>query len=253
MSTDEGNQSINHLEEKNVIDEYKNRHIVVTGGMGGLGRAVVQAFLAKGAWCHVPHRSPAIRKNGPGQERLRLVPEIDLTNERAVMSFYASLPPLWASIHVAGGFGMWPVTDTQLSDFRAQLDVNITTCFLCCREAVRKMRARAAVEASSSGRIVNVAARPALVPTEGMLAYSVAKAAVVSLTQCLAAEVKGEKILVNAIAPSIIDTPDNRKAMPHANYALWPTPEEVAETILFLSSPSNCLTTGVVVPVYGIA
>jgi NAD(P)-dependent dehydrogenase (short-subunit alcohol dehydrogenase family) len=101
------------------------------------------------------------------------------------------------------------------------------------------------------GRIVNVAARPAVQPVAGMIAYAASKAAVASLTQSLAAEVLADKILVNAVLPSTIDTPMNRKSMPNADFSKWPTPAQIAETIAFLASERNALTTGTLVPVYG--
>jgi NAD(P)-dependent dehydrogenase (short-subunit alcohol dehydrogenase family) len=103
------------------------------------------------------------------------------------------------------------------------------------------------------GRIVNVAARPGLEwrTGAGMAAYTASKAAVAALTVALAEEVAKDGILVNAIAPSIMDTPANRAAMPKADYSLWPKVEEVATTILFLASPENRVTRGGVVPVYG--
>ena len=101
------------------------------------------------------------------------------------------------------------------------------------------------------GCIVNVAARPALQPVGGMIAYTTAKAAVASLTQCLAEEVRGDGIRVNAILPSILDTPANRRAMPDADFDRWPKPAEVARTISFLASPDNRLTSGALVPVFG--
>ena len=104
---------------------------------------------------------------------------------------------------------------------------------------------------SGGGRIVNVAARPALQPTGGMLAYTTAKAAVASLTQCLAEEVKDDGILVNAILPSTLDTPANRQAMPEADFDSWPKLDEVAEAIDFLASARNRVTSGALVPVFG--
>jgi NAD(P)-dependent dehydrogenase (short-subunit alcohol dehydrogenase family) len=101
------------------------------------------------------------------------------------------------------------------------------------------------------GRIVNVAARTVLEPVGGKVAYSAAKAGVAALTQGLAAEVLGDGILVNAILPSTIDTPANRQAMPQADFARWATPVQIAETVAFLASPENALTTGTLVPVYG--
>jgi NAD(P)-dependent dehydrogenase (short-subunit alcohol dehydrogenase family) len=103
------------------------------------------------------------------------------------------------------------------------------------------------------GRIVNVTARPALEwrTGAGMTAYTASKAAVAALTVALAEEVAKDGILVNAVAPSIMDTPTNRKAMPKADFDKWPKVEEVAATILFLASPDNKVTRGAIMPVYG--
>jgi NAD(P)-dependent dehydrogenase (short-subunit alcohol dehydrogenase family) len=107
--------------------------------------------------------------------------------------------------------------------------------------------------ARGGGRIVNVASRQALEPRTGagMTAYTASKAAVAALTEALAQKVAGNGILVNAVAPSIMDTPQNRHGMPTANYAAWPKVEEVAATILFLASPENRVTRGAVVYTYG--
>ncbi|HXA70907.1 MAG TPA: SDR family NAD(P)-dependent oxidoreductase, partial [Stellaceae bacterium] len=122
------------------------------------------------------------------------------------------------------------------------------SCYLCCRAAVAGMR-----KGGGGGRIVNVAARPALEPRQGagMSAYAASKAAVAALTQALGEELAGDGILVNAVAPSIMDTPANRAAMPKAKHELWPKVEEVAATILFLASTENRVTRSAVAPVYG--
>jgi NAD(P)-dependent dehydrogenase (short-subunit alcohol dehydrogenase family) len=144
---------------------------------------------------------------------------------------------------------MAPIADTSFDDFQQMFSINTLTCFLCCREAVKKMRQFRAT--GYCGRIVNVAARPAVVPTGGMIAYSTSKAAVASLTRCLAEEIKADGILVNAVAPSIMDTPANRAAIPDGDYDRWPKVEQVAETIVYLASPTNAITSGALVPVYG--
>lgn len=228
------------------MDELAGRHIVVTGGGGALGGAVLETLLARGAVCHVPIVEPAAHPSFSlaRAERVHVTPSIDLVDEAAVSRFYAALPGLWASIHLAGGFAMKPVLDTSLADLRAQLELNAVTCFLACREAVRRLRGH-------GGRIVNVAARPALQPAPGMLAYATAKAAVAHLTQALAREVEDDGILVNAVVPSIMDTPANRRATPDADFSRWPTPAEVAEAIGFLVSPKNTLTSGALIPVFG--
>lgn len=220
--------------------ELEGRHVVITGGAGGLGGAVVEAFRAAGAICHLPERSP----DAPARPGVQVVPGIDLTSEAAVAAFYGGLPALWASVHLAGGYSGGPFVATTLAALQRQLDLNLVTSFLCCREAVRRM-------GEGGGRIVNVASRAALVPAGGAIAYAASKAAVVSLTQCLAEEVKARSILVNAVAPSTIDTPANRAAMPSVDPSVWPKPAELAEAILWLASPRNVVTSGAVVPVYG--
>lgn len=208
---------------------YEGRHVVVTGGRGALGGAVVARLTAEGATCHVP--------------------DVDLTVEDDAVRWFGAVPPLWASIHVAGGFAMGALADTTLAAFRAQHDHNAVTCFLSCREAVKRIRAAG----GAGGRIVNVSARPALLAHtgKGMAAYAASKAAVASLTGTLAAELLDEGILVNAVVPSTMDTPANRRAMPGADHARWPKTEEVAETIAFLASPMNTTTSGALVTVYG--
>ncbi len=230
--------------------DYRDRHVVVTGGTGALGNAVVAALVAAGALCHVPYLHAAEAERFPLREhpKVKLTAGIDLTDESAVARLYDSVPSLWASVHLAGGFAMAPVGETTKADLIKQIDLNLVTAFLSCRAAVNAM-----TRTGAGGRIVNVAARPALEwrSGAGMAAYTASKAAVAALTAALAEEVVRAGILVNAVAPSIMDTPANRAAMPRADYAAWPKVEEVAATILFLASPDNKVTRGGVVPVYG--
>ncbi len=226
--------------------DYSGRNVVVTGGTGALGTAVVGMLLAAGATCAVPyvHEAEAQRFPHSGDPNVKLIAVADLADETAVAKVYDGLK-LWASIHIAGGFAMGGVAATGKAALMAQLDSNLVSCFLCCRAAVNAM--------AGGGRIVNVAARPALEwrSGAGMTAYTIAKTGVAALTVALAEEVAKNGILVNAVAPSIMDTPANREAMPKADFALWPKVEEVAATIVFLASPDNKVTRGAVVPVYG--
>lgn len=206
----------------------QGKHVVVTGGLGALGKAVVELLSSRGAIVHVADR-----------------PEVQLDNEAGAVAYFAALPPIWASIHLVGGFAMAPIAETSLADFEAQWKVNAVTCFLSCREAIQSMRK------GGGGRIVNVATRTVVSPVGGMTAYLAAKAAVAAMTQGLAAEVLADNILVNAVLPSIIDTPANRASMPKADHATWPKPAEIAAAIAYLVSPNNTLTSGALVPVYG--
>jgi NAD(P)-dependent dehydrogenase (short-subunit alcohol dehydrogenase family) len=224
----------------------EGKQIVVTGATGGLGPAVLRALVDAGATCHAPYRGG----DAPAIARVRFVPGVDLASEEQVSRFYANLPPLWASVHLAGGFAAAPVTEISLAALRQQIDVNLVTAFLCCREAVRRLRA-----AGAGGRIVNVGSRAAIDRKGGTIAYSVAKAGVVALTECLADEVKADDILVNVVLPSIIDTPANRRALPGAaaDYVRWLKPPEIAAVIVWLCSPENKLVSGAALPVYGLA
>src|SRR5262245_29349386 len=229
---------------------YRDRQIVVTGGTGALGTAVVGALLAAGAACHVPYRSEDEAQRFPhrGHKSVTLVSLGDLADEAAVNRFYGGIAKLWASIHIAGGFAFAPIEKSDKALLMGQIESNLVSAFLCSRAAVSALR-----QASGGGRIVNVAARPALEPRTGagMTAYTATKAGLAGLTQALAEEVAKDGILVNAIAPSIMDTAANREAMPKADHAAWPKVEEVAATIVFLASPDNAVTRGAIVPVYG--
>jgi len=229
---------------------FNDRRVVVTGGTGALGTAVVGALLGAGAVCHVPYMDEQKIQHFPHRDnkRVKLVGGCDVANESAVGRLFDGVDDLWASIHVAGGFAMSALAETSKVALMAMIDTNLVSCYLCCRAAVR-----ACVEHGAGGRIVNVAARQALEPRSGagMTAYTVSKSAVAALTEALAQEVVGQGILVNAVAPSIMDTSQNRQAMPKANYDTWPKVEDVAATILFLASPENRVTRGSVVSAFG--
>jgi NAD(P)-dependent dehydrogenase (short-subunit alcohol dehydrogenase family) len=225
----------------------EGKNVVVTGGTGALGQAVVARFLKAGAICHVPSRRAADKPASWGDGQASIVPEIDLTDEGAVGRFYDAVPDLWASVHLAGGFAMAPIADTSRDDFLRMMEMNAATAFICCRAAVRNMR-----RTGQGGRIVNVSARPGLDPRKGggMSAYAASKAAVTAITLSLAEELKNDRILVNAVAPSTIDTPANREAMPNADTSKWLSPKAAAEAIIGLASPSNMEINGAVLPLF---
>jgi NAD(P)-dependent dehydrogenase (short-subunit alcohol dehydrogenase family) len=230
--------------------DFHNRHVMVTGGAGALGTAVVGTLIEAGAVCHVPCMTAAEAERFRHRDHplVKLSVGVDLVDEQAVARLYGAVPALWASIHLAGGFAAAPIGETGKADLMRQVEMNFITCFLCCRAAVAAIQRQA-----GGGRIVNVAARPALEwrSAAGMTAYGASKAAVAAFTAALAEEVAGHGILVNAVAPSILDTPANRQAMPKADHAAWPKVEEVAQAIVFLASPENPVARGGVIPVYG--
>jgi NAD(P)-dependent dehydrogenase (short-subunit alcohol dehydrogenase family) len=230
--------------------DYRDRHVVVTGGTGALGVAVVAALVQAGAICHIPFVVVAEAERFPLRvhDQVKLFETKNLADDDDVAQLYQSVPRLWASIHLVGGFAMSPVAETTKAAFLIQINTNLVTAFMCCRAA-----AAAIARTGQGGRIVNTAARPALEwrSGAGMTAYTASKAAVAAFTVAMAEETAKDGILVNAVAPSIIDTPANRAAMPNADYAPWPKVEDVAASILFLASPENKVTRGAIVPVYG--
>jgi NAD(P)-dependent dehydrogenase (short-subunit alcohol dehydrogenase family) len=228
--------------------DFSGRTIVVTGGTGALGTAVVGALIDAGAQCRVPYRDErdTVSFAHRGHKQVALIAIKDLSNEADVARLYDGVSPLWASIHIAGGYLWGNIADTDKAALMRQIEANFVSCVLCSRAAVKAM-------GGNGGRIVNVAARQALEWRLGahQTAYGASKAAVAAFTAGLAEEVAKDGILVNAVAPSIMDTPANRKDMPKADFDKWPKVEEVAATIIFLASPDNRVTRGAVVPVYG--
>jgi NAD(P)-dependent dehydrogenase (short-subunit alcohol dehydrogenase family) len=229
----------------------EGRIVCVTGGTGALGSAVVERLTAAGAISYLASRRAESDVAAAAAATARTVGGVDLADQASVERFFAAASesgPIWASLHLAGSFAAGPITEAGADVFMDQMRANALSVFLCCREAIKVMRA-----SGSGGRIVNVAARPALEPRQGagMAAYTASKAAVAALTQALAEETAGDRIWINAVVPSIMDSPANRVAMPDADHGRWPKVEEVAATILFLASPQNQVTRGALAPVYG--
>jgi NAD(P)-dependent dehydrogenase (short-subunit alcohol dehydrogenase family) len=215
--------------------DFSGKHVVVTGGTGALGTAVVTRLVEAGAVCHVPyiHAGEADRFPLRNHAQVKLTADVELTQEAAVAKLYDSVPALWASIHIAGGFAMSPMGKTTKADLMKQVEMNFVTAFLCCRAAVNAM-----TRGGAGGRIVNVATRNALEwrTGAGTVAYTASKAAVAAMTVALAEEVVRDGILVNAVAPSTMDTPANRQAMPGADTSAWVPTEMAARAIAFLAS-----------------
>jgi NAD(P)-dependent dehydrogenase (short-subunit alcohol dehydrogenase family) len=227
----------------------QDRHVVVTGGTGALGAAVVKGFLQAGAACHIPAiESVAPSGRLPDSGKITISTSIDLADEASVGRFYGKLPPLHAVVNIAGGFAYAPIADSSAQVLHQQVSMNLVSCVLSCRAAIANFR-----KAGRGGHIVNIAARPALNPRQGanMTAYTAAKAAVAAFTVALAEEVKNENISVIALCPSTIDTPANRADMPKADHGTWVKPEAIAELILAHCSLSETINSGALIPVYG--
>jgi NAD(P)-dependent dehydrogenase (short-subunit alcohol dehydrogenase family) len=219
--------------------------IVVTGASGALGKVVADTALARGA--RVAGVDYAASQTLPAANRIELG-GVDLSDaaqaKRAIDTVVVHFGKLDALINIAGGFAFETVADGDPSTWQRMYDLNVLTALNASRSAIPHLAA------SSAGRIVNVGAMGALQAGAGMGAYAASKAGVHRLTEALALEWKG-RITVNAVLPSIIDTPANRASMPRADFGKWVAPQELADVILFLASDAASAVTGALLPVSG--
>jgi NAD(P)-dependent dehydrogenase (short-subunit alcohol dehydrogenase family) len=220
--------------------------VLVTGGTGGLGAAVTQAFLDDGWRVVVPWIAERELERVKPHDRLELV-RADLFDPDAVAAAVQTAgPSLRAAVNLVGGFAIHDrVHETPIETFEEQLRLNLRPTYLVCAAALPVLLA------AGGGAIVCVSSRAARQPFSGAAGYVVSKAAVLALVDALDAEYRQDRIRVNAVLPSVIDTPLNRSSMPDADFDTWVSPEEIARVIRFLCSDDASVTSGAHLPVYG--
>ena len=228
-----------------------SRVIVITGGFGALGGSVVEAAVAEGrkaAALDVAPAPPAALAQSVGASAL-LLPSVDLLSlegaRRAFAAVEARFGAIDALVNIAGGFAYETIEDGAVETWDKMFQLNLKTTLNACKAALPYM------SKSEAGRIVNVGAGPALRAGAGLGAYAASKAGVLRLTESLAEEWKPKGVTVNAVLPSIIDTPANRASMPDADFGLWVAPRDLASVILFLASDAARAVTGALLPVTG--
>lgn len=223
----------------------QDRVVAITGASGALGRAVVAEAAERGARLALIDHAAA--RGTPRPTRIE-IGGIDLAEpgeaNRAIEAAVAHYGRLDVLINIAGAFSFQTVSEGDTATWERLYRVNTLTALNASRAAIPHLTA------SGSGRIINIGALGALKAGAGMGPYAASKSGVHRLTETLAAELKG-KVTVNAVLPSTIDTPANRRDMPKADFSAWVTPQELASVILFLASPEASAVTGTLIPVSG--
>src|SRR5574341_566104 len=231
----------------------KDKGAIITGGTGALGRAVVLAFLQEGARVACTyivdeelkglssiiehHKSNVlfIKANATKEEEVK----------KTIQETLEGLGKIDILVNIVGGFAYAKVVETDEKTWDSMMNMNLKSTFLCSKAVLPHMIKQ------NYGKIVNISSRPALKGSAGVCAYSASKAGVLNLTETIADEVKDYDINVNAILPSTIDTPANRRDMPNADFSKWVKPEEIARVIIFLASDDSKPISGAAIPVYG--
>ena len=234
--------------------DFSNRAAVVTGGTGALGVVVSEALFEAGAGLALPLHSEEARRRIPAsiaRQGDRLYAGVaDVGNERSVQAFVRAAAGKFGGIHflinLAGGYaGGSLIEEVAIEEWNSMLGSNLTTAFLMSRSVLPTMRSQ------GFGRIVNIAAMPAMEGGARKGPYAIAKRGVATLTETIALEVKGTGITSNAIAPSIILTDANKRSMPKADYSTWVDPREIASLILYLCTDDARSINGNVIRMYG--
>ncbi len=225
---------------------------LITGGTGGLGQAVTQAFLQRGdrvivTWSSERGRDELLQLTQGQSVDLTLIPA-DVTDETSVKELFSTIERdfqrLDNAVHLVGGFaGGPPIAETSLETFDKMVMMNFKSAFLIVRASAAMMQPQ------KSGRIVTVASRSAVQVAPGIGVYAASKAALIALTQTLALELGPVGINANVVLPGTIDTPANRTAMPEADHTAWTKPQTIAQTILTLCSSTVPGVNGVAIPI----
>ena len=230
------------------------RTIVITGGTGGLGSALVRRLLRQDTRLAItyllPEEASRFEQEFDTDEERVLLRRVDATNPEAVSTFMKMVDERWGPIGglaclVGGWAGGRDVEDTDDVRFDRMIDLNLRSSFYAARAAVAHMKDAA------FGRIVFVGSRAGFENPPGQAAFNMAKAGVMALGRSIAAELEPTNITSAVLVPSVIDTPATRATLPYADYVNWPTPDEIASVADFLLSEDAGVLNGALVPVYG--
>jgi NAD(P)-dependent dehydrogenase (short-subunit alcohol dehydrogenase family) len=229
------------------MGQFTNQVVVITGATGGLGSAVVHAFLSEGAtvWGVLGPSSPS-RIEHPNLATVTADLTVPAEAEAAVQTVIEASGKIDVLLHLTGGFaGGKPVAETDDAVWGRMLSLNLYTAIYMARAVLPHMLQ------TGKGRIVAIGSRTGVEPAAGLSAYGVSKAALIALMRTIAAEVRDSRVTANVVLPSVIDTPANRAASPAADFTKWVQPESIARLLLFLASGAAADINGAVIPIYG--
>lgn len=228
--------------------------MVITGGTGGLGSALVRRLVRSEYKIAVtyllPDEAQTFENEFEVDEESISLTRVDCTNPEAVNAFFNEVAERWGAIHalcalVGGWAGGRDVEETDDLRFERMLDLNLRSAFYAVRAVIPHLRE------AEWGRIVLVGSRGAIDFPEAQAAFNIAKAGVVALGRSVATEMEGTSVTANVLMPSVIDTPATRRSLPYADYVDWPTPDEIAAVAEFLLSEESGVMNGAMIPVYG--
>lgn len=228
----------------------KDQVVVITGGLGNLGRAVAHAFEAVGVRLAViDHGAIPDADAARAGDRYLPLGGIDLTEfaqaERAIHTIAARFGRIDVLVNIAGAFRWQTLADGDIAGWDQMYDINLKTAVAASKAALP------AILKSNAGRIINIGAGAAAKAAAGMGAYTASKSGVLRLTESLSEEVKDRGVTVNAVLPGTIDTPQNRKEMPNADTSKWVPADAIADVVVFLASDAARAITGAALPVFG--
>jgi len=235
------------------MNTLKNKIAIVTGGTGALGKAITIAFLEEGAkvvctYIVDKEKKECLSLTNKHKDKIVFI-KVDVTKKKDVFNMITNTTRKFKRVdilvNVVGGFAFSYIKDTDEKTWDLMMSLNLKSAFICSKYVLPRM-----IE-QNYGKIINISSRPALKGSAGVGAYSASKAGVLNLTETIADETKDYEINVNAVLPSTIDTPANRRDMPEADFSKWVKPEEIARVIVFLSSDDSKPISGAGIPVYG--
>jgi NAD(P)-dependent dehydrogenase (short-subunit alcohol dehydrogenase family) len=228
--------------------------VVITGGTGGLGTALVRRLISQDYRIAVtyllPDEAQSFETEFEVDEKRVMLTRVDCTNAEAVNTYIKELAGRWGEIHalcglVGGWAGGRDVEETDDVRFERMLDLNLRSSFYAVRAVIPHLKE------AGWGRILLVGSRGAVDNPEAQGAFNIAKAGVAALGQSVATELDGTGVTANVLVPSVIDTPATRRSIPYADYVNWPTPDEIAAVAEFILSDGSGVINGALIPVYG--